>query len=229
MSSVTPDDNTLPIVTAANCGLVEATLQGVVSHLQMRMRKRKCEEESYRIARESTFGWKTEKLFRKDPIFEGGDYDDDSAWWQKPELSKEKKIEKLKNAEREVKFQMTNGRKLLNQGKFRGGFQNGYSKFNTNKVQSYGGQSRLPYNQNARYGVLCWVWKYFLGSLFFRQDSRQCHQCWGVGHISRFCPQGYRQKPQYQQQFQRQGHPQLQQQGAQQGQQRGGAQGGQGH
>jgi len=214
VSSVTPDDNTLPVVTAANCRLVEATLQGVVSHLQMRMRKRKCEEESYRIARESTFGWKTEKMFRKDPIFDEGDYDDDTAWWQKPELSKEKKKEKLKNAESQVKFQMTNGRKMLNQGKFRGGFQNGfqnqYPKFNNNKIQSFGGQSRLPYG-NAR------------------QDSRQCHQCWGVGHISRFCPQGYRPRPQFQQQYQRQGQLQLQQQGAQQGQQRGGAQGGQGH
>jgi len=202
VSAVTPDDNSLPVVTAGNCRLVEATLQGVVSHLQMRMRKRKAEEEGYKIARESTFGWKTEKIFRKDPIFDTVDYDDDSVWWQKPELSREKKQEKLQKAEREVRFQLTNKNKLQNQAfKPKGQFV---------RNQNFSGQAFSAYPRN---------------------DTRQCHQCKGFGHIKRFCPQGWRQRPQFQQ-YQRQGQqgqvPQLQYQGAaQQGQQRGGA--GQGH
>ena len=117
-----PDDKS-PFITVQNKSQVESALFAAVDHLQMRMRKRKAEEESYRIAREATFSWKTEALYRKDPVFEDDD-DMDTQWWQKPELSREKKQEKLRAAEREVKFQMTNRRKF--QQSFRSKFYNSY-------------------------------------------------------------------------------------------------------
>ena len=100
LSLITPDDGTEPIVTAANCRLVESSLQSCVSYLEMRSRKRKAEEESYRIARESVYGWRTEEIYRKDAVFTGeDDFDIDTQWWQKPELSREKKKEKIKQTD----------------------------------------------------------------------------------------------------------------------------------
>ena len=91
-----------------------------MDHVKMRLRKRKEEEESYRIAKESTFGWKTAQAYMKDPVFDDEDeFDEDNPWWQKPELSKEKKLEKLKAAERGVKFQLANKKKFWDQNSYR--------------------------------------------------------------------------------------------------------------
>ena len=78
LSLITPADGTQPVVTAQNCRLVENALHSCVSHLEMRMRKRKVEEESYNMAIESLYGWRTEKAYRADPVF-GGDEDFDSG------------------------------------------------------------------------------------------------------------------------------------------------------
>ena len=52
-----------------------------VDHVKMRMRIRNEQKESYRIAREATFGWMTEAFFRKDQVF-GDDDDMETQWWQ---------------------------------------------------------------------------------------------------------------------------------------------------
>ena len=44
---------------------------------------------------------------------EDDDLDDSINWWEKPELSVEKKKEKVRLAERDVKFGLTNKRFLL--------------------------------------------------------------------------------------------------------------------
>ena len=74
---ITPANNSAPVVSATNVQLIEKTLGATVSFLQKRIRLRKVEEESYRVARDSTFGWKTEKLFRRDDTFRSENYDDD--------------------------------------------------------------------------------------------------------------------------------------------------------
>ena len=55
------------------------------------------------------YGWRTETIYRKDAVFTSeDDFDIDTQWWQKPELSREKKKEKIKQADREAKFQLSN-------------------------------------------------------------------------------------------------------------------------
>jgi len=155
---ITPADNSAPVVTAANCALVETTIGSVVTFLQKRMRIRKCEEESYRIAKESVYGWRTEKLYRKEAMFEEDDVDDSLHWWQKPELSVEKKKEKVRGAERDVKFSFTN-KKLLLQNSSQHSYKQNPQNISDSRVS-------LPYA---------------------RSDSRICSKCGGVGHIARFC------------------------------------------
>ena len=111
MSLITPANNAAPVVTGINVQEVEKTLGSVVSFLQKRTRLRKVEEESYRIAREATFGWRTEKLFRRDDVFRSEDYDCDLQPWEQPELSDDKKWDRMRSSDREVKFQIANARK----------------------------------------------------------------------------------------------------------------------
>ena len=159
-----PEDRS-PFVTVQNKPEVEKALFSALDHVKMRLRKRKEEQESYRIAREATFSWKTEAVFRKDPVFDDDD-DMETQWWQKPELSKEKKQEKLRLAEREVKFQMSNRRKL--QQSYR---SKPFSSFQPSGSLSDGQfRPRLPYT---------------------KPDTRRCHGCQGLGHIFRFCPHRY--------------------------------------
>ena len=101
-----------------------------MDHVKMRLRKRKEEEESYRIAKESTFGWKTAQAYMKDPVFDDEDeFDEDNPWWQKPELSKEKKLEKLK------------AKKFWDQNSYR-------NKYYPRSDQSAGpAKPRLPYSK----------------------------------------------------------------------------------
>ena len=161
LSLITPDDGTEPIVTAANCRLVESSLQSCVSYLEMRSRKRKAEEESYRIARESVYGWRTEQIYRKDAVFTGeDDFDIDTQWWQKPELSREKKKEKIKQADREAKFQLSN----RGQQKFGSSFQSDSFESGHQTSQSW---------QPHPYG--------------YGYESRRCDRCHTVGHIARDC------------------------------------------
>ena len=87
MTQIVPDDNS-PFITAANKEQVESALFAAMDHVKMRMRKRKEEEESYRIAKNSSFGWKTAQAYMKDPVFEDEDeFEEDNPWWQKLEAT----------------------------------------------------------------------------------------------------------------------------------------------
>ena len=186
---ITPDDPTQPLITAANCQLVESTIMSLVDHLQMRLRKRSYEEESYRIARESTFGWRTEKKFRKDPIFLEENLDDDSMWYEKPELTKEKKLEKLRTAERDVKFEITNMRKLQQQQFGNGGsFQSGFHARQQHQNQFYPQQQFQHQSQSQPYSQQSQS-SFYNRQLPYppRQDNRKCGACGLFGHIARFC------------------------------------------
>ena len=49
-------------------------------------------------------------MFNQEDTF--GEDDEDGDWWSKPDLSKDKKMERFRASEREVKFQ-TDSRSLL--------------------------------------------------------------------------------------------------------------------
>ena len=93
LDQIVPDDDST-FITMENKTQVETAILAARDHAKMRMRKRK-EEESYRIAREAVFSWKTEKEYRKDPVFDDDDDDEENPWWQKPELSKEFVFKKI--------------------------------------------------------------------------------------------------------------------------------------
>ena len=169
---ILPDSNEdNSFITADNVALAETSLRASKEFLLMRQRKRKVEEESYRIAKEASFGWRTEKMFRRTPVFE--DDDSEEPWWKKPELSKEKKAEQLRAAEREVKFQLSN-KKFVHQNRARFSPQNPALKFNQNLNSP---QPRLPFP-------------------YTRTDNRKCYWCHGVGHISTRCPAKFQQQSQ---------------------------------
>ena len=102
-----PEDDS-PFINAINLKQVEAAMFTFRDHIAMRQRKQKKEEESYKIANTADFGWSTEKAYRQEPVFE--DDEEDLSWWHKPELLVEKKKEKMRAAERDVKFKLSNNR-----------------------------------------------------------------------------------------------------------------------
>ena len=111
-------------------------------------------------------------MYRKAPVFEDDDSED--PWWMKPELSKEKKAEQLRAAERDVKFQLSN-KKFLQQNKTRTFPQNRpFSKSDQN-LGAYQPRPQFPYS---------------------RPDNRKCFFCSGYGHISSRCPVRFQQQPQ---------------------------------
>ena len=72
LDQIAPDDDST-FITMKNKTQVETAIFAARDHAKMRMRKRIEEEESYRIAREAVFSWKTEKEYRKDPVFDDDD------------------------------------------------------------------------------------------------------------------------------------------------------------
>ena len=164
LSGVLPDGND-SFISEANSKQVEAALFVFRDYLTMRGRKRKAEEEAYRIASKAVFSWKTAKAFHENPVFEDDD-DSDKMWWQKPELSKEKKMERMRAAERDVKFDISN-RKFLLQNKAKAlPYNRSYQKHD----RDYGSYQKRPQFPQGR------------------PDTRRCHWCQGVGHIARNCP-----------------------------------------
>ena len=164
LNGVMPDVDSFSI-SPSNSEQVKDALAAFKDFLVMRNRKRRAEDEDYRIANKATFSWKTTKAFHENPIFEDDD-DPNVMWWEKPELSREKKVERLRAAERDVKFELSN-RKFLLQNKAKA---LPYSRTFQNQDRGYGSfQRRPPYPQG-------------------RSDSRRCHWCQAVGHIVRNCP-----------------------------------------
>ena len=111
----------------------------------------------------------------------------DIPWWQKPELSAEKKHEKMKQAEREVKFNLTNRKHFKTFGGQSGQFQ-------SQSWQSGSGQQQQQSFRPSKHP--------------YGRETRQCRRCKIVGHIEVNCrvsadrikPQsdGYLQRQRYQ-------------------------------
>ena len=113
-------------VTNENVCLVNSLLLDTFELLNKRGRRNRNQIESYNIAKE--WGWHTEKQYRQDDIFLEGDESNDIPWHEKPELSKEKKFEKLRKAEVDARKQIS--RKKASFSKSNGGwFGKGQKKF----------------------------------------------------------------------------------------------------
>ena len=160
LKEISPAAEGQPFITAQNFKIVESTLAETVLHVEKRMRKNKREEESYRIANKSQFGWKTEKMFREDDTFK--DDEDDTNWWTKPDLSAEKKLEKFKSSEREVKFQQNLRKSFSSGGKSAEPLYGGASSSRSVSLLS----RAKPYTQS---------------------QDRSCHHCGALGHIKPNC------------------------------------------
>ena len=171
LEGILPDDNG-GFIHAGNLAIAESSLLCAKEFVSMRLRKRKAEEESYRIAKEASFGWRTEKLYRKTPVFQ--DDDSEEPWWKKPELSKEKKAEQLRAAERDVKFHLSN-KKFLQQNKARTFPQNRPFFKSDQNLSASQPRPQFPYS---------------------RPDNRKCFFCNGIGHISSRCPVRFQQQTQ---------------------------------
>ena len=89
-------------LTADNLDQAEEFMQFCFNFANMRSRKNKAELEAYRIALNSRAGWATEKKFRGEGVFLS---EEDTPWYEKEELSIEQKEEKLRKAERDVKWE----------------------------------------------------------------------------------------------------------------------------
>ena len=69
----------------------------------MRSRKNSREVEAYSVANKSQYGWMTEKFYRQGELFEK---ESDDVWYEKDDLTTDKKLSMLRNAEREAKYAM---------------------------------------------------------------------------------------------------------------------------
>ena len=66
----------------------------------MRSRKNSREVEAYQVANRSQYGWMTEKFYRQGELFAK----DSDVWYENDELTADKKLSMLRNAEREAKY-----------------------------------------------------------------------------------------------------------------------------
>ena len=54
------------------------------------------------------YDWKAVQEYKRDGLFDDSEFGDDTPAWQKPDLSKETKLERMKQADREAKFKISN-------------------------------------------------------------------------------------------------------------------------
>ena len=169
LDAITPEDGSKPVVTAQNVSVIENTLSICVSHLQKRIRARRAEEEAYKVSRDSVYGWKAVKEFERGGLFDDEEFGSETPIWQKPDLSMDKKLEKMKQADREAKFKISNQ------------FKSGRPSF------TFEGQSdSQAFKPNRPYS-------------FPHRDTRICRRCHAPGHIASFCPASTgRHPPQHQ-------------------------------
>ena len=100
------DDGTHKVVVnASNVAKVHSYLDELFEFLNKRDRTNRREIEAYNIKNVSLGRWATEKKYRADAIFLNND--DGTPWYEKPELSEEKKLENFRKAEAEVRKEAT--------------------------------------------------------------------------------------------------------------------------
>ena len=95
------EDLDFELLLADNPREIAQFLKRNLSFLNKRDRCVRYELEAYNMSIKTPGGWLTEKKFREDSIFLQGS--EKANWWEEPELSVEKKYEKLRKAEADVK------------------------------------------------------------------------------------------------------------------------------
>ena len=89
-----------PVITNQNKEAVEEYLAELFDFFNMRDRFNRREKEAYQVALSSDGNWLTEKFYRAEEMFQK---DDKIPWYEKEELSSEKKLEKFRKAESDAK------------------------------------------------------------------------------------------------------------------------------
>ena len=89
-----------PVITNENKVAVEEYLAELFDFFNMRDRFNRREKEAYQVALASDGNWLTEKFYRAEEMFQK---DDKIPWYEKEELSSEKKLEKFRKAESDAK------------------------------------------------------------------------------------------------------------------------------
>ena len=85
-----------PVITNENKMAVEEYLAELFDFFNMRDRFNRREKEAYQVALASDGNWLTEKFYRAEEMFH-------TPWYEKEELSSEKKLEKFRKAESDAK------------------------------------------------------------------------------------------------------------------------------
>ena len=178
------------LLTAENLGKAEEFLQFCFSFANKRCRKNKSELEAYRIALGSKASWAAEKKYRGESVFSENR---ELPWYEQPEPSVEQKQDKLRQAERDVKWENS----------FRGSFRGGRGGGSTRGSGFASGFSRGPKRTRwdtpsaSRSGqhqpALALTYEEpdkvpaQLQHPPQQQDQRLCFNCEQPGHLARFC------------------------------------------
>lgn len=157
----------------------------VIRYTNMRSRKNAKEIEAYHVANNSQYGWSTEKFYNQGDKFKTIS-EKNEPWYEKEELSIEKKLTKLRAAEKEAKLhkqdreredQERRGVKRSRWGPSVSGqeppaFQSGPAQ----QWSSFPGAAMgaaFPINQQLQ---------------FPPRSTVQCYGCGEIGHIQKNCP-----------------------------------------
>ena len=153
----------------------------------MRMRKNAKEIEAYYVANNSQYGWSTEKFYNQGDHFKTSS-EKNEPWYEKEELSVEKKLTKLRAAEKEAKLhkqdreredQERRGVKRSRWGPSVSGqepptFQSGPAQqWSSFPAAAMNAPAPSQFNQQLQ---------------FAPRSTVQCYNCWEPGHIQRNCP-----------------------------------------
>ena len=174
MKLVNPDTTLVDV--EANRKEVESFMEYCSRFGNMMMRKLSKERESYEIANRSSHSWLTEKFFREEEIFDTND--EDKAWYESDDLSKEEKLKKLRSAERQAVIALRQKKQFarkLDQG------QRGRKRPRWGPdLSAPSAAGAPPPPADGRFGPQ---------QLFYPPPSRgpQCFGCGDFGHIRRDC------------------------------------------
>ena len=170
---------------ADNLQEIAQFLKRNLSFLNKRDRCVRYELEVYNMSIKTPGGWLTEKKFREDSIFLQGS--EKANWWEEPELSVEKKYEKLRKAEADVKREVALKKVFYKKPlKFPYNSQGSQRRFTR---WDQGPQSSATWSNSGN--VVSKSPSYNLPKDNLKQSGQQgpnCYHCGETGHIQRNCP-----------------------------------------
>ena len=177
------DDNLLAV--AENVDSYRKFAELAVISINMRCRKNGKEIEAYHVANNSQYGWSTEKFYNQGDSFKKNS---DNPWYEEEELSVEKKLTKLRAAEKEAKHHKQDReredqeRRGVKRSRWSAAPATVTSQEST-ALQFGPSQLMFPPHQPGAAGP-----GYLPQPLHLQRSSFQCFNCLEFGHIKKNCP-----------------------------------------